>query len=55
MSDGIFLVCRTPRVSVTTAAMADMMKDELLSPTASGGEQNTGVVDAPPRCVVIEN
>lgn len=47
----LFLICRTPQVSVTTAAMADMMKDDLSSPTASGGEKNTGVIDAPSMCV----
>jgi hypothetical protein len=38
-----------------TATMVDTMKEVLLSPTASGGEQDTGVADAAPRCVYLDD
>ena len=44
-------LCRTPQSLPTTPEMADTTKEGLSSPTASGGEQDTGVADAPPRCV----
>jgi hypothetical protein len=53
VADCLFSICRTPLSSPTTAAMADTTEEGLLSPTGSGGEQDTGVADAPPRCIVL--
>ena len=38
-----------------TTATVDSVKEGLLSPTASGGEQDTGVADATPRCVCLND
>ena len=38
-----------------TAATVDTTKEGPLSPTVSGGEQDTGVADAAPRCVCLND
>jgi hypothetical protein len=46
-----FSLCRAPQILTTAAATAGMMRDGLSTPAASDSEQNTDVVDVPPRCV----
>ena len=43
------------RPSGTAAAMVDTVKKGLLSPTASDVEHDTGVTDAAPRCVCLND
>jgi hypothetical protein len=47
----LIFISRSPQSLPTTAAMADTMEEGLSSPPASGGEQDTGVANAPLRCV----
>jgi hypothetical protein len=51
MTEHFFSIGSTPQGLPATATTADTMEEVVLSPTASGAEQDTGFANVAPRCV----